>query len=868
MTSNNTGLEINRVKKRVEKLLYKCKTLDKDYTHVSMGGETLPGKYNIKKDDQKSLYKLLGQALELGLVISLAEKLKEYGPIKVDIDLELPKTKHCKDERLYDEELICETIDVYRRAINHYCDVDEQELECFFFEKENYTEKNEVIKDGFHLIFPHVTLHYKTRHLIYDYVLKNTKDVDIFNKFGVTPIFDKQTVSTNAWMMYGCAKPNCNPYLLSRIINYSNEDEDIDMEDDKLVKFLSLRQSKWKKDNETLLNDEVNENIIEENYNKLDNHDSEMLRSEIIPENQEDMEDAKRLVSMLSKKRADAYHSWIEVGWCLHNTSQHLLNTWIDFSRMSSKFKDGDCEKRWNQMRSDGYTFKSLHYWAKHDSKKKYDDFMKEKRLNVLKKNGPKNHFMTAKALYEIYKCKFVCADVEKNIWYRFEGHRWHRDPNAGTLNMLISEEFTGYYRELRRKLCTQDFKTRDEEKLCNEQIKDCSKIIEFCYDDGFKDKVIKQAKYIFKDEKFLELMDEKYNLVCFENGVLDLNTGKFRNGQPDDNITMSTKNNYIPWHETNPYAIEIQKFFSEILTNDDVKRYFLTRLALCISGENKEEKFYFLTGSGSNGKSLTFSLLDLALGDYYVSCPITIITKKRNASNAASPELERLKGPRLGVFQEPGKDEELNVGIFKELTGNDKFMVRGLYKNPIEIKPQTKYFCCCNELPKIGPSVDGGTARRIEVFHFGSKFVDEPEEPNEFLIDNKLKNKIEAWAPTFAGYLVHIYMNQYKKGTIKIPDAVKMSTKKYIKDQDLFRDWFDSCIIKTDSKKDIIPRLDLLNNFKDWFKNYHEGNKLPGSKKIYEFVESIIKEPCHKSGFRKLKFHDDDEEYDSQDDE
>ena len=34
------------------------------------------------------------------------------------------------------------------------------------------------------------------------------------------------------------------------------------------------------------------------------------------------------------------------------------------------------------------------------------------------------------------------------------------------------------------------------------------------------------------------------------------------------------------------------------------------------------------------------------------------------------------------------------------------------------------------------------------------------------------------------------------------------------------------------------------------------------------EFVESIIKELCHKSGFRKVKFHDDDEEYDSQDDE
>jgi hypothetical protein len=54
----------------------------------------------------------------------------------------------------------------------------------------------------------------------------------------------------------------------------------------------------------------------------------------------------------LDLKRADNYTDWIQLGWALHNidpNSKDLLDIWIDFSKNSSKFKEGACEDLWEK---------------------------------------------------------------------------------------------------------------------------------------------------------------------------------------------------------------------------------------------------------------------------------------------------------------------------------------------------------------------------------------------------------------------------------------------------------------------------------------------------------------------------------------
>ena len=51
---------------------------------------------------------------------------------------------------------------------------------------------------------------------------------------------------------------------------------------------------------------------------------------------------------------------------------------------------------------------------------------------------------------------------------------------------------------------------------------------------------------------------------------------------------------------------------------------------------------------------------------------------------------------PRLVVLQEPNKGEVLNSGIVKEITGNDRMYVRGLFEEGLEFRPQFKVVLVC----------------------------------------------------------------------------------------------------------------------------------------------------------------------------
>lgn len=59
-------------------------------------------------------------------------------------------------------------------------------------------------------------------------------------------------------------------------------------------------------------------------------------------------EDLGRLRGALAMLVADDYHDWITVGAALfHGSNGAALEEWIRWSRTSSKFQDGACEKRW-----------------------------------------------------------------------------------------------------------------------------------------------------------------------------------------------------------------------------------------------------------------------------------------------------------------------------------------------------------------------------------------------------------------------------------------------------------------------------------------------------------------------------------------
>ena len=101
-----------------------------------------------------------------------------------------------------------------------------------------------------------------------------------------------------------------------------------------------------------------------------------------------------------------------------------------------------------------------------------------------------------------------------------------------------------------------------------------------------------------------------------------------------------------------------LDDFLKKVFPIDSVREYTMRFLSSCLSGEIREEKFYFWTGSGGNGKSKLIELIDFSLGDYSRSMDVAFLTTKRGSSSSASPELESIKNARFVYMSEPEKTD------------------------------------------------------------------------------------------------------------------------------------------------------------------------------------------------------------------
>ena len=266
----------------------------------------------------------------------------------------------------------------------------------------------------------------------------------------------------------------------------------------------------------------------------------------------------------------------------------------------------------------------------------------------------------------------------------------------------------------------------------------------------------MKECKELFHDKKFCDKLDVHEYLIGFDNGVYDLKAESFRKGRPEDLISKSTKIEYKPYNPQDEDVRDIMDFLKGIFVIKSVREYVLKRASSFLSGSTRDETFDIFSGAGGNGKSKLMELLEECLGEYCVKLPITLLTNKRGASNAATPELARTKGARLASLQEPDTNTKLNVGLMKELTGGDKIQARALFQEPFEFKPQFKIVLCCNDKPELPPH-DEGTWRRVRNTEFISKFVHEPEEDKILHLkrNEDLSEKFENWAETFLAILI-----------------------------------------------------------------------------------------------------------------
>lgn len=454
-------------------------------------------------------------------------------------------------------------------------------------------------------------------------------------------------------------------------------------------------------------------------------------------------------------------------------------------------------------------------------------------------------HFDVAKVAAKYLGNRIIYCQ-EHWYWFVQNKHGWVVSKEARELRMELSETISPLFKE-RAKFWQEkandatDDTEKDMQKKRSQQLMAISMALKSA---KYKDSVIKECKGCMYNEDIIKKMDSYTHLLRCPNGVYDFKQHVFRDGRPEDYCSLNTLCPYVPFSEDMQYLDDFKYYMSQVFQNAELREYALRVLASTLDKTFKLERFYIFTGSGSNSKSIFCKAIQNCIGEYACILPVACITQKRVSANSAQSEIERTKGRRVALLQEPEGIENINCGYMKELSGGDSILARGLYKEPIEFMPQFTMIMTCNELPKV-TSDDQGTWRRIRAVPFLSKFMDNPKKKNEFPLDGKIEDKLKnVWRSTIMSYLIHICENMPRdvRGHryIPEPEIVLEQTSKYKYANDPIAQYMQERITTVDERRIPLKINTIYIDYKSW--SYKNTTSYSSAMKRIDFEKKFEK--------------------------
>ena len=858
-TTTDKNLKRYRVDPKTKLIVYNGKLLSKEYTHwiqyimkheahdsaKTHVSQVFPlGSFYFSANIESEFFDEYNKARAANVPVGMAEYPQTNLPVLVDFDFRFDMSSGLGLERQYTKMHIKKTVRAFQSAIKQlFNDVQPKHLLCLVLEKGTEMRVDPTcnkMKDGWHLHFPFckISAQYQKKELRNRVlqILRKRKvldDIEKRSEYTLEKMYDSNCISV-PWLMYGSTKKEGGLYWkltkaydengkLTNIKNVLGRYKESD-----LCRLLSIRlpdisvltlKHKFREE-------QTFEFIKPKPYLSTREHKEIALQ----------LKQTEKYLKILNQDTWDEYKKWIEIGWAIHNVSQGSedgLELWKKYSQNSEKYDEKETEKAWRRMRMGSIGLGTICWYARKDNIERYKKVYSKINnitINILLAN---NTYDKARYIHSVYEGMFVCVDIKKDIWYEFKNHRWQESDSGCQLYIKIPEEITKHIENylsslMERKDVTDDVKDAQKEV--------CRSVIGKLKDVTYRGKIIRELKNMFHDPKFMEKIDTNKKLLCFTNGVYDLDNDYFREGRPTDYITLCTKYAYEPDLSYKDKRVQLViDFFRKVLVNEHVRKYFIRWCSSCIEGGNKDKLFLLWTGViGNNGKSTTSELIETTLGEYFIKFPMGTLTGSRAPGGGTTSDLSRMHGRRAGGFQESGNTDVFNIAKLKELTGNESMYTREIFQKARETRPDFKPYLECNRPPKV-PVYDKAFYNRLRVILFDSEFTyDAPDNEEEQFAKRKFPmianfaDKLPMLAPAFMWLLIKEYKNYIKEG-ITPPDEVLSATSDYRRMNDcIFQ--FISQVIIIDENNDNINDAASLNEiyliYKEWVRENYPGSK------------------------------------------
>lgn len=816
---------------------------------------------NIPEDKEKEYIKLYIDAMleyytQTGKLNNLhvIQSNREIGILKLDFDFKCPLPVK-EINRHVTPNLVNALFKDIKEVLNQFYDLTKIKQEAYVMYRQTTEEYHDSVKDGLHIEIPSIVANKATRLKIFESLIEifEKRSLSSYTKYTkISKIFDKNVVGSVGWALYGSSKYGGNPYLITYKYDFDKFQPIYGWNESiaTLVKLLSNHNKKIITPLKFLSDIKLSQEPIQ-------NNDLSNEYFELWLEHDSSLKYYWKILNALAPKRSEVYDDWMRICWALRyegqkiNKESEMLKLFYKFSaKCPQKFSLDGCNKIWNEYNDKNRknpTFGTILHYLKEDVNRETYAILSKRDINE-RIDAKAHNNITSRDIAELFVdrfeniFKFYYHSPSSFTLFHFKDHIWYSKNSYSEITELLSTDI----RDLIIKRIIFHNKNLSD-PLLNDLIsrKIIIKNLEKCRDKlgeyDNKIKVVKELSSMIRDDNFYNKLNMNPDLIAFKNGVFDLKNNHFRPGEPSDYISLQCNCDYIPYNPNNPGMVsQVFEFFEQVLPNNNVRHYFLNIVASCLQGNFKDNKSYFMQGPGSSGKSTTIKLIEEAFGTYYGTLPISYFTQRRSSSNSTTNELIAIEHKRIVCSSETNTNETLNSALLKDLTGGNKFNVRGNFEKFREMKFVGRIFFQINNMPHLD-YVGRAEKRRIRIIPFKTifEYANSPffDKTRHKPIDLYLDVKIRQWVTPFMSYLIWHYLTYVKDKEIVEPPEIVEILNEYFFSVDIFGKFLHENLIETKNLSDSVTIEDIIIRYAIW-KKQNEIYKITDRLALKEYLK------------------------------
>jgi P4 family phage/plasmid primase-like protien len=812
----------------------------KEYTHQDLKG----GLFNIPKDKYDDLYTHLLKIKKS----SLCEKLTDVFKLYFDIDKYTLNIPIRETVRILAEQLT-------RTLVKNQEEMKEDEPELDF----TYHILKNKSKENYHVYFPNILVNKSLCRKLIKYLNQNNE-----NK-----VLDDNAYNS-CFRMYHVLKfeRKKNKYLANSNYDFLDSISLNDLEKFQLlciqtdknelnVKFESSIENKIKEQEEKIKKkkkklqkinsgDIVDLDELEGANNFIDfKRDGWIKRNVVMIKDYEYIK--YLLMDVIKKERCDDYGEWSKIIMILASLKipKRIMIKW---SKLSSKYDEGtisfinDLMKKSKQNNFNYYDqYKALLNIAKQDDFVKFNEYiigLSKYEYKVLNFNQIKFHLNNdergiCEMFYKLFHQRIISFGPEDNLEvYFWNGDIWQKDENQMCQYLFqhyVSQNLDYFNKQLQYKIKQLDPSDPEVDKYY-ELLKNSSNMRKQCNRSKYSKQCFRNTlgANLLNNPDFKDMIDGNPDAIAVRNGNIDLKTGKLVIRRYDDYNTFFLDIEFEEFMKTP----NMDKFMDEImLSQKEIIEFLSTFIGYSITGHNKEQMFSVWYGDkGSNGKSVLAKLLDKTFGEYFTILDSEIFSKKKGTAGTATTHLNYIQDKRFGIMDESNKNEEMNEGLVKRITGGTKLRIRKLHKESELIEVVLVPIILTNFKPKF--SNDPALFRRMILIEFEAQFLDDETDikydinnPRHKWKDSDIDNKISE--NEVLSYFIRFATKWYQSGQkLKIPDKIKKYNKKFQHNCNVINKFLDNeCELTTEENQKYFTNCSqLYSTFQEYCKNNNEN--------------------------------------------